>query len=161
MWHDVEKMKLKVFALMLCMSICSASNGRCFKPAMFQRISLVHLTGGSVLKTLTKDHILSCQLACTQMAECKSINVRERTDGYFDCDLLSENKDTSGRELKPTQGSTYYEVSVDSFIDVTVRSVNFGVCFNHKQGGLFRIWHGGRGGRFQTPTSVTSLFEGQ
>ena len=106
---------LKVFMFLLFIFVCYASDGRCFNPAMFEKIPLVRLKDGSVVKTLTREVPLGCQAACSQTTACKSINIRQRTDGYFDCDLLSENRFTSGRELKPLEGSNYYEVTILTF----------------------------------------------
>ena len=106
---------LTAFTLLLVTSLYNTSGNRCFQPSLFQRVALVHLKGGSIVKSLTRDVPLGCQSACIQTTGCKSINMRKRSDEYFDCDLLSENKDTSGRELKPLKDSTYYEVRVSVF----------------------------------------------
>ena len=103
---------LNLFLLLLSIFGCYASDGRCFNPAIFEKIPLVHLKDGSIIQSIRKEIPLGCQTACSQTTACKSINIRQRTDGYFDCDLLSENKFTSGRELKPLEGSNYYEVSI-------------------------------------------------
>ena len=65
-----------------------------------------------MVKSLTKEIILACESTCLQTSNCKSINVRKREDGYYDCNLLSENTATTGRVLEPLKDSTYYEVRV-------------------------------------------------
>ena len=105
---------LNLFLLLLSIFVCYASDGRCFKPAIFEKVPLVHLKDGSVVQSIMKEIPLGCQVACSQKTACKSMNIRQRTDGYFDCDLLSENKFTSGRALKPLEGSNYYEVSIST-----------------------------------------------
>ena len=84
---------------------------RCFQPALFHKIPLVKLTGGSSSANYHQETILGCQAHCSKSQVCKSINVNERDDGYFDCDLLQHTKDSSGVTMTSAHGYIHFEVS--------------------------------------------------
>ena len=86
----------------------------CFQPALFNKIPLVKLTGASSWASYQQETILGCQAHCSKSQVCKYINVKERSDGYFDCDLLEHSKDSSGVTMTSTHGYVHYEVSIPS-----------------------------------------------
>ena len=88
------------------------SQERCFKSALFKKIPLVQLTGTTTSASYQKETVLDCQVRCSMSQGCKSINVKERDDGYFDCDLLEHNKDSSGITMTSSHGYIHYEVSI-------------------------------------------------
>ena len=96
------------------MSVESHEN-RCFQPALFHKIPLVKLTGATSSATYQQETVLGCQAHCSKSKVCKSINVNERDDGYFDCDLLEHNKDSSGVTMTSVHGFVHFEVSILAF----------------------------------------------
>ena len=87
---------------------------RCLNPALFKKFSLVKLTGATLSKTYERQTILDCQVYCSQSQVCKSINIKKRDDGYFDCELLEHNKDSSVSPLtmSSTHNWIHFEVSI-------------------------------------------------
>ena len=116
-------MRINIELLLLILygtKIESNEETQCVKPSLFQKVPLVHLKDGTVAKSLEKTVILTCQSACSQISGCKSVNARARADGYFDCDLLSDNTATSGKTLEPLTDSTYYEVTNYKIINIVI-----------------------------------------
>ena len=101
-----------IISCLFALDTVNTEDVQCFKPALFRKEPLVHLKDGSIIKSLTKEIILACESTCSLTSNCKSVNVRKREDGYYDCDLLSENTATIGSVLEPLKDSTYYEVRV-------------------------------------------------
>ena len=67
---------------------------------------------GHVIKNITTDRPIKCQLECANLPKCMSINTRQNEAGTTTCEMSKSSKAANPQDLKPRRGFQYQQMTV-------------------------------------------------